>query len=152
MLCPQSTHRGRGEIVGVYLSSQLARIHHNFACNGRQSERGRACTPPSPGWADFTIMLEYTLFRKWPLPLCVSCGCAFQFWINSYYVLQNAYSNILYFWKKRDSVTRFFSWSFSPLSPGPLLSYYRQLEFFLRYVTQRAPQWEKCFNSGTKCN
>ncbi len=35
------------------------------------NERGWACPPPSsPGWADFSIMMEMYA-RKWPLPLCV---------------------------------------------------------------------------------
>jgi hypothetical protein len=33
-------------------------VHHNFACGGRVKEGGPA--PPSPGCADFTIMLECT--------------------------------------------------------------------------------------------
>ncbi len=47
-----SEHRGEkgsGEIGGVYLPTQLERTHHNFARNGRQSERWRAmeCTQES---------------------------------------------------------------------------------------------------------
>ncbi len=32
-------------------------LHHNFVCHGRYTERERG---PSPGWADFTIMMECT--------------------------------------------------------------------------------------------
>jgi hypothetical protein len=31
---PLSTYRGRGEIGGVYLPSQLERIHYNFVSDG----------------------------------------------------------------------------------------------------------------------
>jgi hypothetical protein len=34
---------------------------------------GWRAPPSSPGWADFTIMMEFSLEKKWPLPLCVLC-------------------------------------------------------------------------------
>jgi hypothetical protein len=37
---PQSTYRGRDEIGGVYLPSQLRSVHYNFVLDGRYSERG----------------------------------------------------------------------------------------------------------------
>ncbi len=51
-----STYRGIREIGAVYLHSQLEPTSQLF-CHGRYTERGRG---PSPGWADFTIMMECT--------------------------------------------------------------------------------------------
>jgi hypothetical protein len=75
VLKPQSTyggHRGKVEIGGVYLPSQLKRIHQNLVRDGRYSEREWVCTvhpPPSPGWANFSMYA-----RKWPLTLFVLYG------------------------------------------------------------------------------
>ncbi len=44
---PQSTYRGRVEIGGVHLPSQLERIHHNLVRDGRNSERGVGMHPPA---------------------------------------------------------------------------------------------------------
>ncbi len=58
---PQNTFRGRVKIGGVNLPSQLERTPQ-LVCDGRYSKRGWACTPrpePSPGWAGFSIMMEY---------------------------------------------------------------------------------------------
>jgi hypothetical protein len=38
-------YRGREEIGGVYLPSQLERTEYNLVCDGGFSERGWACTP-----------------------------------------------------------------------------------------------------------
>jgi hypothetical protein len=62
---PQSTYRGRGEIGAEYLPSQLecTLCATTFLVMGeRGPEGGRAPPrpPPSPGWADFTIMMECT--------------------------------------------------------------------------------------------
>ncbi len=35
----------------------------------RKSERGRACTPTVPGWAEFTIRMECTKESAWSLPV-----------------------------------------------------------------------------------
>jgi hypothetical protein len=56
----QSTYRGRVEIREVYLPSQLWSVHHHCLRDDRFSERGWACSPPSPGWANFSIMMECT--------------------------------------------------------------------------------------------
>jgi hypothetical protein len=58
---PQSTYRGRVEIDGVYICLSRS-VHRNFVRDGRYSERGWACTltPPVPGWANFSIMMECT--------------------------------------------------------------------------------------------
>ncbi len=50
----QSTYRGRVEIGGVYLPSQLD-VHHNFAFYGRYSEKGWACTPHPPNQAGLIL-------------------------------------------------------------------------------------------------
>jgi hypothetical protein len=51
---------GRVEIGGVYSICPLSlSVHHNIA---RDGERGRVGTPPpSPEWADITIMMEYNI-------------------------------------------------------------------------------------------
>jgi hypothetical protein len=51
LLGPQSTYRGRVEIVGVYLPSQLERTPQ--LCSWWKSERGRACTPPHQAGLNF---------------------------------------------------------------------------------------------------
>jgi hypothetical protein len=55
---PQSSYRDRGEIGGVYLFPLSWSLHHNFAHDGRYSERGRACTPTITRLGLFTIMME----------------------------------------------------------------------------------------------
>ncbi len=62
LIASQSTYRGRVEIKGRECICPFSwSVQYNFACNGRQSERGRACTlQPRPGWHDFTIMVECT--------------------------------------------------------------------------------------------
>ncbi len=59
VLGPQSTYRGRGEIGGVYLSSQLE--HKPQLCLWWKIDwKGKRVHPlPWPGWADFAIMMEY---------------------------------------------------------------------------------------------
>jgi hypothetical protein len=39
------------------------RIHYNFVCHGRYSEKGWVCTPHphhTPAWANFSIMMACT--------------------------------------------------------------------------------------------
>ncbi len=58
----QSTYMGRVEMGGgVY--TKISYVMVDILKGG-----GRA-TPPSPGWADFSTMLESIYARKWPLPL-----------------------------------------------------------------------------------
>ncbi len=54
-------YKGRIEIGGVYLPLSWS-VHHNFVRDGtgRYSERARACTPPSPPWANFSNLMECT--------------------------------------------------------------------------------------------
>jgi hypothetical protein len=56
----QSTYRGRGEIGGVYLPSQLERTTATLLVMVDRVKGGGRAPPPSPGWADFTIMMECT--------------------------------------------------------------------------------------------
>ncbi len=50
-------------------------VHHNFARDGRKSERERACTPPPTLTRLGRIYHHDGMFaRMWPLPLCVLCG------------------------------------------------------------------------------
>ncbi len=44
----------------------------NFVLDGNYSEMGWACTPPSPAWADFSIMMECPPAIA---TLCVLCAC-----------------------------------------------------------------------------
>ncbi len=48
-------------------------VHCNFTGEGKCNERARACTPPSPAWANFTLMMECTPESSVFL-LCVLCG------------------------------------------------------------------------------
>ncbi len=66
---PQSTYRGRVEIRGVYLPSQIG-VHQNFWCDGRYSERGWACTSTLTRQSYF-YHHDGMYARKWPLPFCV---------------------------------------------------------------------------------
>ncbi len=47
MVKTQSTFRGRVEIRGVYLPSQLERMHHNGVRDDKYSERGDGRAPPT---------------------------------------------------------------------------------------------------------
>jgi hypothetical protein len=52
----QSTYIGRDEIA---ICPHNWSVHCNFVCDGKCSERGWACpSPPSPAWANFSIMME----------------------------------------------------------------------------------------------
>ncbi len=59
---PQSTYRGRVEMWGVYLPSQLERTPCTtlYVIVDRVKGGGRITPHPSPGWADFSIMMECT--------------------------------------------------------------------------------------------
>ncbi len=53
-------HRDRDEIGAVDLSSQLG-VHCNFVRDGEYSKKGVGLhPPPSPPWANFSIMMECT--------------------------------------------------------------------------------------------
>ncbi len=60
--CFHTGEKSRGEIGGVHLPSQLERIHHNFARDGRYCgvKGGGRAPPPSPDWTEFTITMEWT--------------------------------------------------------------------------------------------
>ncbi len=65
------TYRGRVEIWGLYLPSQLERtVHHNFVRDGRYSERGWACIP-HPHQPGLIFPSWWNVRQKWSLPLCV---------------------------------------------------------------------------------
>ncbi len=51
--------KGRGE-KGVYLTSQLERITNLLVVVDRVKGEGGVLPSPSPGWAEFTIMMECT--------------------------------------------------------------------------------------------
>ncbi len=71
----QSTYRGRVDIGGVYLPSQLERTPQLFYVIVGIVKGGGLAPPPSPGWADGMFA------RKWSLPLCVLCGhLLFSIW------------------------------------------------------------------------
>ncbi len=57
-----STHRvhtGVEQKQGECICPLSWSVHHNFVRDGRHSKRGWSCTPPpSPAWADFSIMME----------------------------------------------------------------------------------------------
>ncbi len=58
---PQSSDRGRVEIEGVYSICPLSwTVRHNFVRDGERGGGGFFCTPHSPGWANFSIMMECT--------------------------------------------------------------------------------------------
>jgi hypothetical protein len=60
---------GRGEIGGVYLPSQLERIPTTLLVTVDRVKGGGRLPPPpppSPGWAEFTIIMEFYA-RKRPL-------------------------------------------------------------------------------------
>ncbi len=79
---PQSTYRGRGEIGGGYLHSQLERTHK--LCSWWQIEwKGQGLhPPPSTGWADFTIMVECTPENGYCNSLCTLCISHSQHWFK----------------------------------------------------------------------
>ncbi len=53
--------KGRGEIGGLDLTSQLKRTYTSTLLVIVDGVKGRRHTPPgSPGWAEFTIMMECT--------------------------------------------------------------------------------------------
>ncbi len=73
----QSTYRGRIEIGGVYCICPFSwSLHHDFVRDGRYSEKGWACTPhpPSPGWANFSIMMECTPESGLCPSVCTLCA------------------------------------------------------------------------------
>ncbi len=75
-MCTQSAYRGRGEIGGVYLPSQLERILQ-LCSRWWKGVDVHPPPPPSPAWADFTQKVAIaTLCTLWlcTLPLCVLCG------------------------------------------------------------------------------
>ncbi len=68
---PRKHRVHRGKWV-VYLPSQLKHSHHNFVSDGRYSEREVGVhPPPSPGWSNFSIMIDGMYAKKWQLPLCM---------------------------------------------------------------------------------
>ncbi len=72
---PQSIYRGRDEIGGMYLLSQLEHIHYNlvFVMDNIVKGGGRAPAPPSPARADFSII--WKLRQKSAIAtLCVLCA------------------------------------------------------------------------------
>jgi hypothetical protein len=63
---PQNTYRGRVEIGGVYLPSKLESGEYPttlYVMVDIVKGGGRA-PPPSPGWADFSIMMEWNVSQK----------------------------------------------------------------------------------------
>ncbi len=71
-LLPLSTYRGRGEIGGVNLPSQLERtIHHSFAPDMVDRVKGEGVHPPTLTRLGLFYHHDGMYARKWPLPLSV---------------------------------------------------------------------------------
>ncbi len=66
----QKRKGGRGETGGVYLPSQLERIHHNFARDGIYCRvKGGGRVPPTLTRQSWVYHHDGMYARKWPLPV-----------------------------------------------------------------------------------
>jgi hypothetical protein len=73
LLCPRSTYRGRVEI-GECICPPSWSVLYNFVRDGKYSESGWPCIP-HPHQLGLILPSCGMYARKWPLLLCVLCGC-----------------------------------------------------------------------------
>jgi hypothetical protein len=87
---PQSTYRGRGELWGVYLPSQLKCTKQTLYMMLDRVKGGWACIPPPlPAWADFSIVMECTPESGHCHSVCTLCSKLFPAQINDVQYMTN---------------------------------------------------------------